>query len=77
MSVHHKSTDFVPLVFYVDVISERSLSIPEADAYVLEAPPVILGPKDLMMQLKVHTMRLQSTVEALLSQRFAQGILLT
>ena len=46
--------------------------IPSADAYVLEAPPLILGQKDLMMQLKIHTMRLQSTVAALLSQRFGQ-----
>ena len=44
--------------------------IPAADAYVLETPPVILGQRDIMLHPKVYTMRMQSTVAALLSQRF-------
>jgi len=57
----------------LNAATEATASIPPADAYVLESPPIILGQKDVMMQLKVHTMRMQSTLVALLSQRFGQA----
>ena len=57
----------------LNAANTATVGIPPADAYVLEAPPIILGQRDLMMQLKVHTMRMQSTVAALLSQRFTQA----
>jgi len=47
-------------------------AIPTADAYFLEAPVPIQGQKDIMMQLKNQTMRMQSTIAALLSLRFGQ-----
>ena len=54
----------------LNAAADATARIPDADAYVLETPPVILGQKDIMLHPKVLTMRMQSTVAALLSQRF-------
>ena len=54
----------------LNAAADATARVPDADAYVLETPPVILGQKDIMLNPKVSTMRMQSTVAALLSQRF-------
>ena len=54
----------------LNAAADATARVPDADAYVLETPPVILGQKDIMLHPKVLTMRMQSTVAALLSQRF-------